>query len=250
MRVSIKIQPCEQDSFSHHRDLYSHQRPSSARREGHRSRPRRSKSEERIVEIRPKECEPPPSHYIPSCHPSPSPTRRQIRKKTPGKYIHSSQARSHSDFRKQQKEGKKILYPSRPSNFIDVEAVCSPSSLSSSSSNTFSITSNDDSHDFRIIKREPCITLHHQPIETERVMRARPMSPRVLVELKEPKEHPHGRRGAGLERKQTYSSSSEEPVFYVVHKVNERPDIRKMEKQRVKKSRRKKYEGCFTVVES
>ncbi|VDL33752.1 unnamed protein product [Hymenolepis diminuta] len=276
MRVSIKIQPCEQDSFSHHRDLHSHQRPSSTRQEGRRSRPRRSKSEERVVEIQPKEFEPPASHYIPGYQLSPSPTRRQIQKKSPGKYIHSSQARSHSDCRKQQRGGKKILYPSRPSNFINFEAICTPSSLSSSSSNTFSITSNVDPPNFRVIKREPCITLHHQSIETERVMRAKPMSPRVVIEFREPKELPHGRRSrrhdqqpkpimyekqypkpklpsssrAGFERKQTSSSSSDEPVFYVVHKVDERPDIRKMEKQCAKKSRHKKYEGRFTVVES
>ncbi|KAM3177528.1 hypothetical protein ACTXT7_004400 [Hymenolepis weldensis] len=252
MRVSITIQPCEQDSFSHHGDFHSHQRPSPARCEEHRSRPRRPKSEERVVEIRSKECEPTASHYIPSYQPSPLLMRRQNRKKNPNKYIRSSQERSHSDFRKQH-EREKILYPSRSSNFINVEAVCTSSSLSSSSSDTFSITSDVDTPNFRIIKREPCITLHHQPIETERVTKARPVSPRVVVELRELKEHSHGGRRrrqdqqpkpivmkkqypkpklpsssrARLEQKRTSSSSSEEPVFYVVHKVNERPDIRR-----------------------
>lgn len=301
MRVQISIQPCDKDLSLHHREARSYHRPVSARPERHISKHRRSKSEERIVDLRPTECESPVRQYRPLYRPSPSPVRMQARHRTPVKYVYSTRGRSPSDSAVQVNETERILYPSSTKNCVNIAASScsltsvSASSSSSSSSHTSSISSDVEASSIRIVKKGTPTILHHIPVETERVVRSRPVSPALVVQMSEPKEYIHRIRkhpshyhhyhrhhyhqprpvvikepyhrvtmpstsGGRLERRRLRSSSSEENVFYVVHEVEERPGYRKVKKRHKKKSkrnlsrrslsRRRKFEGCFKVIES
>nr|CDS30459.1 hypothetical protein HmN_000931000 [Hymenolepis microstoma] len=245
MRVSISIQPGEQDSISH----YSDQRSSSARHEVRRSRSRRLKGEKRVLKIQPKECEPPARQFFPIYQSTPSSVDRKFGR-TRSKCIYSSQAHSPSNSRKLRKEEERILYPSRSLKNINVEVACS---RSISSSSTSSVASNFDVSGFRIVKGENCNALFQQPIENGRVIRARPMVPRVVVELKHPQRGRRRRHRSQpkpkvaekkyhksklqsssrprLERKQTSSSSSEDKFFRVDNEICESPDFRNMKKR-------------------